>query len=84
MKLIRYKKAVNIAWYTLALALIVLTFINKANGVCYLTFLDRLKNDPWLVAVLAVFALFAAVTVLSMVIDGAEKKKKAEEAGKQS
>ncbi len=79
MKLIRYKKAVNIAWYALAGALAVLMLVNKSNGVCYLTFLDRLKNDPWLIDFLIVFAVFAAVTVLSMVIDGAEKKKKAEE-----
>lgn len=75
-KLIRYKKALNIAWYALFAALVVMTFLLKASGVCYLTFAARLKSDPLLIAHLIVFAVFAATTVLSILSDGAAKKAK--------
>lgn len=74
MKLLKYKKPLNIAWYILVAALIGMTLFLKSNGVCYLTFADRLKNDPWLVVYLAVFVVFAAVTVLTILADGAAKK----------
>jgi hypothetical protein len=74
MKLLKYKKPLNIAWYILVAALIGMTLFLKSNGVCYLTFADRLKSDPWLVVYLAVFVVFAAVTVLTILADGAAKK----------
>ncbi len=78
MKLLKYRKPLNIAWYILAAALIGMTLFLKSSGVCYLTFADRLKSDPWLMVYLAVFVVFAAVTVLTILAE--EKKKK--EAGK--
>lgn len=76
MKLLRYKKAVGILWYALAAALIGMTLYLKSGGICYLTFADRLKNDPWLTAYLLLFAAFAAVTVLSTSIERAAKKQR--------
>lgn len=74
MKLLKYKKPLNIAWYILVAALIGMTLFLKSSGICYLTFTDRLKNDPWLFVFLAVFVVFAAVTVLTILADGAAKK----------
>ena len=74
MKLLKYRKPLNVAWYILVAALIGMTLFLKGNGVCYLTFADRLKNDPWLVVYLAVFVVFAVVTVLTIIVDGAAKK----------
>ena len=78
MKLLKYKKTLNIIWYILTATLIGMTLFLRSSGVCYLTFADRLKNDPWLAVYLAVFVVFAAVTVLTILADGAAKK----EAGK--
>ncbi|MCE5234606.1 MAG: hypothetical protein LLF87_00950 [Eubacteriales bacterium] len=79
MKLIRYKKALNIAWYALFAVLAVMTFLLKSSGVCYLTFAARLKSDPLLIAYLIVFAVFAATTVFSLLADSAAKKERERE-----
>lgn len=79
MKLLKYKKALNILWYALVAALIGMTILFKSSGVCYLTFAARLKSDPWLIVYVAVFAVFAVVTVLTAIADRAEKKQKKNE-----
>ena len=76
MKLVKYKKALNIIWYALFAALAGLTVYMKSSGVCYLTFADRLKSDPWMVVFIAVFVVFALTTALSILADGAARKAK--------